>query len=207
MRQIISQQTIDRLPIYYRTLKWIEAQGFTIVSSQELGKVLGLTPEQIRKDLSSFGQFGKKGIGYFVADLKNKIANILGRDCHWRMAIVGYSYMCAAIITYKNLSELGFTVEAIFDEDEKNFGKELCGVKVYDFKKIDSVIQRKLIDVGVVAVPEYDAQKVTNALVSAGVHAIWNFAPIKLNVPEKITVVNEDFSIGLSTLSYNLAQL
>lgn len=206
MEKKISQATLNRLPIYYRILCTAEEGGVEIISSHELGKILNITPEQIRKDLTSFGNFGKKGIGYEVNDLKNKIENILGLQYHWRLGIVGAGHLGAALANYKNFPSLGFQIVALFDVDERIIGSEINGVKIYDFKKINSVATRKLIDIGVIAVPDIHAQKVADALVKAGVLGIWNFAPIKLNVPPQITLVNEDLSIGLTSLSYHLAQ-
>lgn len=206
MKKKISQATIDRMPLYYRTLKQAEEEGRRIISSQELGKILDITPEQIRKDLTYFGQFGKKGIGYFVDELKNKIENILGLHYHWRLAIVGVGHLGSALANYKNFPSLGFQIVALFDTDEKIIGSEINGVKIYDFKKINSVATRKLVDIGIITVPEIHAQEAADALVSAGVLGIWNFAPIKINVPPQISLVNQDLSGGLVSLSYHLTQ-
>ena len=206
MEKKISQATLNRLPLYYRTLSAMEEGGARVISSQELGRILNITPEQIRKDLTSFGQFGKKGIGYYVGDLKTKIENILGLQYHWRLGIVGAGHLGAALANYKNFPSLGFQLVALFDVDERIIGSEINGVKIYDFQKINSVATRKLIDIGVITVPDTQAQKVADALVKAGVLGIWNFAPIKLNVPKQISLVNEDLSIGLTSLSYHLTQ-
>lgn len=206
MKSKISQATLNRLPLYYRTLRTAEEGGVRIISSQELGKILNITPEQIRKDLTQFGQFGKKGIGYYVSDLKSKIENILGLQYHWRLGIVGAGHLGAALANYKNFPSLGFQIVALFDVDERIIGSEINGVKIYDFQKINSVATRKLIDVGVITVPDTQAQEVADALIKAGVLGIWNFAPIKIEVPPQIILVNEDLSIGLTSLSYHLTQ-
>ena len=206
MEKNISQATLERMPLYYRTLCAAEEKGVAIISSQELGKILNITPEKIRKDLTLFGQFGKKGIGYYVGDLKNKIENILGLQYHWRLGIVGAGHLGSALANYKNFPSMGFQIVALFDTDERIIGAEINGVKVYDIKKINSVATRKLIDIGVITVPDTQAQDVANKLVEAGVLGIWNFAPIKLEVPPQITLVNEDLSIGLTSLSYHLTQ-
>lgn len=206
MKKNISKATLDRMPLYYRILRTAEENGVRVISSQELGKILNITPEQIRKDLTNFGQFGKKGIGYYVSDLKNKIENILGLQYHWRVAIVGAGHLGSALANYKNFPSTGFQIVALFDTDERIIGSEINSVKIYDFKKINSVATRKLIDIGVITVPEIHAQEVADALVSAGVLGIWNFAPTKLEVPKQITLVNEDLSIGLTSLSFHLTQ-
>ena len=206
MEKNISQATLERMPLYYRTLCAAEEKGVVVISSQELGKILNITPEKIRKDLTLFGQFGKKGIGYYVGDLKNKIENILGLQYHWRLGIVGAGHLGSALANYKNFPSMGFQIVALFDTDERIIGAEINGVKVYDIKKINSVATRKLIDIGVITVPDIYAQDVADKLVSAGVLGIWNFAPKKIEVPPQITLVNEDLSIGLTSLSYHLTQ-
>ncbi len=206
MKKTISQATIDRLPLYYRTLRLAEEEGTEIISSKELGERLDITPEQIRKDLAFFGQFGRKGIGYFVDELRTSIGNILGLQHHWRLAIIGMGHLGAALANYKNFPTLGFKVAALFDIDAEIIGTEINGLRIYNFAKVKSVASRKLIDIGVITVPDTAAQSVANDLIDAGIRGIWNFAPIKLDVPPEITLVNEDLSIGLSALSYHLTQ-
>ena len=206
MDKNISQATLDRMPLYYRTLCTAEENGVVIISSQELGKILNLTPAKIRKDLTLFGHFGKKSLGYYVSELKSKIENILGLQYHWRLGIVGAGHLGSALANYKNFPSMGFQIVALFDTDERIIGSEINGVKVYDFKKINSVATRKLIDIGVITVPDIYAQDVADKLVSAGVLGIWNFAPKKIEVPPQITLVNEDLSVGLTSLSYHLTQ-
>ena len=203
----ISQPTVERLPLYYRTLQELQAQGIELVSSQELGEILNLKPVQIRRDLSDFGNFGVKGFGYIVEDLKKNIGKVLGYQYHRKIGIAGAGYLGAALANYKNFSELGFQVAALFDSDEKIIGSEIGGVKVYDFAKINSVVQRKRIDIGIIAVEKNSAQEVADILISAGVLGIWNFAPIKIEVPENISLINEDLNFGLSVLNYQITQI
>lgn len=197
---------IERLPLYYRTLQKLEDNGFLEVSSIELAKILGTKPEQIRKDLTEFGNFGIKGLGYDVTDLKNKIGNIIGFQNNWRLAVIGVGNVGAALAKYEKIADLGFVLAALFDVDENLIGEEINGLKIYDFKKFNSISRRKLIDIGVIAVPENEAQNVADILVKANIKGIWNFASVKLEVPEDIVVVNQDFTVGLSTLSFYLSQ-
>ena len=127
MKKIIPQATIDRLPLYFRTLKLAEESGIQIISSEDLGQRLDIKPEQIRKDLASFGQFGKKGVGYYVGELNTRIQGILGLDNHWRLAIVGVGHLGAALANYANFVALGFEVAALFDTDERIIGSEING--------------------------------------------------------------------------------
>ena len=206
MQKIFSRATLDRIPLYYRTLKVLNDSGEEIISSSRLAKILEITPEQIRKDFSDFGQFGIKGVGYDVDRLKRGIEKILGLQYHWQMAIVGVGHLGTALANDKIFPLQGFQVCALFDVDENLIGQKINGVKVYDFAKLDAVIRRKIIDIGIITVPDTQAQIVADALISAGVKGIWNFAPIKISVPPEIYLVNEDLFIGLTTLSHYLAK-
>ena len=206
MKKIISQATIDRLPLYFRTLRLVEEEEMQIISSDELGRRLDITPEQIRKDLATFGQFGRKGIGYDVHELKDKIANILGLHNEWRLAIVGVGHLGGALANYVNFASLGFSVVALFDKNTEIVGSEVNGIKINDSRYMKRVIKKESVDIGVITVPANQAQSVADKLVAAGVKGIWNFAPIKLSVPPEIPLVNEDLSIGLSALSYHMSQ-
>lgn len=206
MKKAISQATIDRLPLYFRTLRLVEEEEKQIISSDELGRRLDITPEQIRKDLATFGQFGRKGIGYDVHDLKNNIGNILGLNNNWRLAIVGIGHLGGALANYGNFDSLGFSVVALLDIDKKIIGSTVNGLKIKNSARMADVIAENSVDIGVITVPASEAQGVADSLVAAGVKGIWNFAPIKLSVPADIPLVNEDLSVGLSALSYHMSQ-
>lgn len=206
MKKMISQATIDRLPLYFRTLRLFEDEKIPIISSDELGRRLDITPEQIRKDLATFGQFGRKGIGYDVHELKENIGKILGLPNRWRLAIVGVGHLGGALANYVNFSSLGFSVVALLDKNKSLVGTRVNGLTVNDASKMKRVVAANEVDIGVITVPAEEAQGVADALIAAGVRGIWNFAPTKLNVPSTIPLVNEDLSIGLSTLSYHMSQ-
>ena len=206
MKKIISQATIDRLPLYFRTLRLVEEEEMAIISSEELGRRLDITPEQIRKDLATFGQFGRKGIGYDVHDLKNNIGNILGLQNNWRLAIIGVGHLGGALANYVNFAPMGFKVVALLDINEKIIGTEVNGIKIQSSTRMKQIIKQKSVDIGVITVPASEAQGVAENLIAAGVKGLWNFAPIKLTVPAEIPLVNEDLSIGLSALSYHMSQ-
>ncbi len=206
MKKMISQATIDRLPLYFRTLRLVEDEDLTIISSDELGRRLDITPEQIRKDLATFGQFGRKGIGYDVSELKERISNILGLHNHWRLAIVGVGHLGGALANYVNFASLGFSVVALLDRDKRIVGNKVNGIEVCDTADMNEVIASTAADIGVITVPAAEAQSVADMLVAAGVKGIWNFAPIKLSVPPAVPLVNEDLSVGLSALSYHMSQ-
>lgn len=202
----ISKATIDRLPLYFRTLRLVQDEGRDIISSEELGRRLGITPEQIRKDLASFGQFGKKGVGYYVNELKRNVGEILGLNNHWNIAIVGLGHLGAALANYQNFVTLGFNLVALFDQDPNVIGTIVNHVKVDDIKHLKAVVKERNIQIGIIAVPAAFAQSVADQLVDAGVKGIWNFAPIKMKVPDTMHIVNEDLSIGLSSLSYHITR-
>ena len=200
--QTISKATIDRLPLYYRTLRLAQDDGMDIISSDELGRRLELTPEQIRKDLALFGQFGKKGVGYYVNELKFNVGKILGLDNHWNIAMVGIGHLGVALANYQNFIALGFNLVALFDNDPNIIGKTVNHVKVKSIDELQSCAKNLKIDIGVIAVPAQFAQQVADKLVKANIKGIWNFAPVKMRVPEDVKIVNEDLSVGLSRLSY-----
>ena len=204
---LISKATIDRLPLYFRTLRLVQDEGIDVISSDELGRRLGITPEQIRKDLASFGQFGKKGVGYYVNELKHNVGGILGLDNHWNIAVIGIGHLGAALANYQNFVSLGFNLVALFDQDPKVIGTVQNHVKVEDVRELAQIVRERHVDIGIIAVPAAFAQEVADQLVTAGVKGIWNFAPIKMQVPETMHIVNEDLSIGLSSLSYHITRM
>ena len=204
---LISKATIDRLPLYFRTLRLVQDEGIDVISSDELGRRLGITPEQIRKDLASFGQFGKKGVSYYVNELKHNVGGILGLDNHWNIAVVGIGHLGAALANYQNFVSLGFNLVALFDQDPKVIGTVQNHVKVEAIDDLSRIVRERGVHIGIIAVPAAFAQDVADKLVAAGVKGIWNFAPIKMQVPESMHIVNEDLSIGLSRLSYHITRM
>lgn len=201
---MISKATIDRLPLYYRALRMVQDEGSDIISSEDLGGRLGITPEQIRKDLASFGQFGKKGVGYFVNELKHNVSQILGLDRHWKLAIVGMGHLGVALANYQNILTLGFNLVALFDQDPKKVGLTVNHLQVSDIADLESIVEEREVEIGVIAVPGAFAQDVADRLIAAGIKGIWNFAPIKMKVPFGMQIVQEDLSVGLSALSYHI---
>lgn len=202
----ISKATIDRLPLYYRSLRLAYEEGLEIVSSEELGRRLDITPEQIRKDLASFGQFGKKGVGYYVGALKKKVGEILGLDNHWNVAVIGIGHLGAALANYQNFISLGFNVAALLDKNPAVIGTSVAGKTVESIDNLEKLVAERHIHIGVITVPAPFAQGVADKLVEAGVKGIWNFAPVKIDVPDDMHIVNEDLSVGLSRLSFHITR-
>ena len=198
----ISKATVDRLPRYYRCLRQLTDEGVEIASSEELGRRLAINPEQIRKDLAFFGQFGKKGVGYYVTELKESIGNILGLDQHWNVAIIGMGHLGAALANYQGIARLGFHLVAIFDVNPVVIGTRVGERRVEDIAYLAEIIAERDVQIGVIAVPAAHAQDVADQLVAAGIRGIWNFAPLDLDVPEHVAVENVHLSDSLHTLSF-----
>ena len=195
---------IDRLPLYTRALSALEAEGREVVSSQELGTRLGVTPAQIRKDLSYFGRFGKQGRGYNVRKLLDELQRILGLDRQWRMALVGVGKLGRAILGYEGFAPQGFRIVQAFDTDPKRVGEQLNGLTVKSADGLESVLSANPVDVGIVAVPAEIAQSVINTLVKCGVRAILNYAPIAAQVPRGVHLKRIEPVLALQSMTYYL---
>jgi len=195
---------IDRLPLYARALAALESQGREVVSSQELGHQLNVTPAQIRKDLSYFGRFGKQGRGYNVRKLLDELRRILGLNRQWRMALVGIGRLGRAILGYEGFGPQGFRIVEAFDSDSSMIGKEFAGVKVHDTADLERFLGEGSVDIGVVAVPAEMAQDVIDRLVKCRVHAILNYAPIAAHVPRGVQIKRIDPVLSLQGMTYYL---
>ena len=196
--------TVNRLSLYLRVFSQIEAAGKVTVSSRELAELSGINPAQVRKDLAYFGQFGRRGVGYAVAELKKQIRSILGLDRDWNVAILGVGHLGTALLMYRGLASLNFNVVAAFDSDPDKVGWELEGVRIDDIADLQKVAREKKVEIGVLAVPGAAAQEVAEALVRAKVPAILNFAPAQLQVGPGTLVRQVDFASELEALTYQL---
>ena len=203
-KKAISDAVIERLPLYYRDLLLLQDAGIDIISSEKLGERLGVTPEQIRKDLTCFGAFGKKGVGYYVSELCQQIVEIIGLQQHWKIGIAGIGHLGWALANYKTFGRLGFRTMGLFDVDHRIIGQNVGGVEVTPISEMGDVIRKEGIQIGIITVPAAVAQPVADQMVDAGIKGILSFAPLRLNVPDHIFVFREDLSIGLSRISYYL---
>lgn len=195
---------IDRLPLYARVLESLEHEGQALVSSKELGKRLGVTPAQIRKDLSYFGRFGKQGRGYNVHHLSGELRNILGLDRPWRIALVGIGQLGRAILGYQGFSPQGFKIVLAFDSNPVIIGREIAGLKVRDVAQLERELERQPVDIGIVAVPEGNAQEVIDALVRSNVQSILNYAPMAAQAPPGVHIKRIDPVLALQSMTYYL---
>jgi len=204
----ISELTTARLSVYLRCLNELHEAGIKTISSQALAEQFNLNSAQIRKDLGYFGEFGVRGVGYYVDDLREHITNILGLDSPHRVGIVGAGRLGTALANYNGLGRSNFTVVALFDNDARKIGQKLGDAKisVHDAEKIGDVIRAESIDVMVIAVPAKVAQKVLNQIMSAGIKAVLNFAPVSLNSRRGVKVKTVDLTTSLESLSYFLAR-
>lgn len=201
----ISESTIHRLSMYYRALSLLEKENYETISSKELAKREKLTPAQVRKDLSFFGSFGTRGLGYPVSELKKQIAQILGIDRVWNIAMVGVGNIGSALVSYKEFQKQGFSIKLIFDNDQRKIGSNHKGMLVSDIKDMPQLLREHNIEMVVLAVPAIVAQYIIDEVVAAGIKAILNFAPINLVVPNDVFLRNENMSMELEYLSFALS--
>lgn len=200
----ISDYTVRRLSMYFRILEDLERNGRQVISSAMLAKLGGTNSAQVRKDLSYFGNFGKRGRGYSVADLKETLRGILGLNRSWRVVLVGAGQLGSALFSYKDFNKHGFHVVAILDVDPAKVGKTWDGVTIRAFDKCEQVVRESGAEVAVIVTPSEAAQAAVDRLARAGVRGFLNFAPCKLSVPEGATVRNVNITIELEGLSYAL---
>lgn len=201
----ISESTVRRLAAYLRFLEQAEGEGRGTISSGELAKLGGTTSAQVRKDLSFFGSFGKRGLGYSVPALASKIGEILGLQRAHRVVLVGAGKMGGALAQYRGFHQRGFHISMIFDQDPKKVGARWNGLQIRDVRHLESDLKKDPIDIAIVATPAEAAQQVVDKLVQAGVKAILNFAPVRLSVPPDVEVKTVNMALELETLSYALA--
>ncbi|HEY7466689.1 MAG TPA: redox-sensing transcriptional repressor Rex [Dehalococcoidia bacterium] len=195
---------IDRLPVYARALTVLESRGRDVVSSQELGEMLGVTPAQIRKDLSYFGRFGKQGRGYNVVRLAQELRQILGLDRQWSMILIGVGHLGQAILTYDGFHPQGFIIVEAFDSDPAIVGKKVGGITVRPTSELKAFLEKRQVDIGIVAVPAASASPIINQLVEGGVRAILNYAPTSVAVPSNVEVKNIDPVLALQSMTFYL---
>ncbi len=201
----ISDSTIRRMSKYFRSLEQLIDKRVETVSSDTLAEMDSITSAQVRKDLSFFGTFGKRGFGYNTKALKKQIENILGLYRTWNVAIVGAGNIGRALTDYAEFKKQGFVIRLIMDKDASKIGKQIHGLTVEDFNKASDLVKREQIDIAIMAVPADSAQGVADKLVAAGIRAILNFAPRSLKVPPEVSVKYENMAVEMEALSYFLS--
>ncbi len=203
----VSELTAGRLSVYLRCLNTLDAAGVKTISSKALAEQFQLNAAQIRKDLAYFGEFGVRGVGYYVKELKRQLRHILGLDRTVRVAIIGAGNLGLALADYPGFRQEGFAIVALYDAQETKIGHlSKGGVRIFDIGELKNSVQRDSIDIAVVAVPAESAQDVVNAAVQAGVRAILNFSPGSLKVPPGVRLKNVDLTVSMESLSFFLAR-
>ena len=201
-RSEVPEIVISRLPQYVRILNRLMEDGILVVSSQQLGEKLQVTPAQIRKDLSYFGRFGKQGRGYSVRDLLDRLRQILGINSPWNVAVVGVGRLGRAILSYPGFNPDGFHLVAAFDLNNSVVGETIGGLVVRNMEELDQVVAREKISIAIDAVPLEYTQHVVDQLVACGVKAVLNYAPMAPQVREGIRIRNIDPVLSLQSMTY-----
>ena len=204
MATSISGSTIRRLSHYLRTLEDLEQAGTGSVSSVQLADRGGTTAAQVRKDLSHFGSFGKRGHGYEVTHLRERLAEIMGLEKHWVVALVGAGRIGRALFEYPAFKERGYDCAAVLDNDPKKVGQEMGVLTIRPVEDLEKVVRDTMTDLLVLAVPVDAAQGLADRAVKAGIRGILNFAPTRLRVPKEVPVNNVNLVIELEALSFSL---
>jgi redox-sensing transcriptional repressor len=199
---VIPRKTVYRLSLYYRALQRAHANHVETVSSEALAKAAGVKPTQLRKDLTYFGQFGTRGLGYKVAALSHALKEVLGTAHLQPVILVGAGNLGTALLRYPGFAKEGFEVAAAFDTEPAKVRARGIGVRVLGMPKLAEFVAKEQVKMAILTVPAVVAQEVTNELVAAGVLAILNFAPLILQVPDTVVVNNVDLAIELENLSY-----
>jgi len=201
----VAESTVRRLSLYLRFLEEFEGQGIGTVSSGALASRGGTTSAQVRKDLSFFGSFGKRGLGYPVPELADRMRDILGLKRRYRVGMIGAGKIGSALVQYRGFKQRGFDIVAIFDSDPSKIGSQWNGLTVQDIDTLEREVSRQSLDMAVLVIPGDVAQAVTDRLVALHVKDILNFAPVQLAVPDDVVVKTVNLALELETLSYALA--
>lgn len=200
----VSDSTIRRLSLYLRALEGLDDQAEPTVSSRRLAELAGTSAAQVRKDLSRFGSFGKRGLGYSVAPLQNHLRDILGLQRRWPVVLVGAGRIGSALFEYPYFRERGFEIVAVVDRDPAKVGRRWNGVKIQSVEALPTLVRECRAELGILAIPATDAQAAAEALVDAGVRGILNFAPVQLHLGSHVVVNEVNLTLEMEALSFAL---
>ena len=201
----IAESTVRRLSIYLRFLEEFEVRGASTVSSEELARRGGTTSAQVRKDLSFFGSFGKRGLGYSVPELSTALRDILGLGREWQVVIIGAGKIGAALAQYRGFRQRGFNILAVYDSNPEKVGRSLEGIDIRDMSRFEDDVERERPEIAVIAIPGEGAQEVLDRIVRTGIKAVLNFAPVQLHAPADVTVKAVNMAMELEGLSFALS--
>jgi redox-sensing transcriptional repressor len=200
----IAESTVRRLSIYLRFLEEFEDRGLSTVSSEELARRGGTTSAQVRKDLSFFGSFGKRGLGYSVPELSSALREILGLGREWRVVIIGAGKIGAALAQYRGFRQRGYNIVAVYDSNPEKIGRSLEDIEIRDMARFEADVATERPEIAVIAIPGEGAQEVLDRVVRAGIKAVLNFAPVQLHAPADVTVRAVNMAMELEGLSFAL---
>ena len=201
----VPKAVVSRLSLYLRELQHLVAAGTATISSSQLGKHLGITDAQVRKDLTIFGQFGHPGVGYRCDELITQIRRILGTDRDWTVTMVGVGNLGRALLRYKGFAAQGFRIVAAFDAAAGLVGTSIEGIPVHGMERLPAIVVAHGIQLGMITVPAAAAQDVADQLVAAGIAGIVNFAPVTLSLPEEVSLVGVDLTTELEQIAFSVA--
>ncbi len=200
--KLAPKAVVGRVSLYLRQLESFQRQGYSTVSSNQLGEPLSIKNAQVRKDLAFFGQFGHPGIGYRIDELITALRQILGIDRDWPIVLVGLGNLGRALLNYRGFRSRRFHIVAVFDNDPCKIGQSQDGLKVEPIDALRKAVAAHKISLGLLCVPAEAAQRVADQMVASGITGILNFAPVPLSVPPGINVVAVDLSVQLENLAY-----
>ncbi|AHF08145.1 redox-sensing transcriptional repressor Rex [Desulfitobacterium metallireducens] len=200
----IPEATITRLSVYSRYLMKMKRQGKITTSSPDIAQGAGVNPAQVRKDLSFFGEFGTRGVGYNVEQLNWDVLKILSLDEEWSVALVGFGHLGHAVAMHRVFKERGFNFTSIFDRDPEKIGTKVKDIEILPMEQLEKVVAQNHTRIGIITTPADSAQAIADSLVRAGVQAILNFAPVHLSVPETIELREVDLAVNLEVLTFHM---
>ena len=201
---VVPKAVVGRLSLYLREVQHLIRDGKETTNSTELGKLLGVTDAQVRKDLAYFGQFGHPGVGYRCQELVAAIKSIMGTNTTWNVALIGIGNLGRALLRYKGFHEQGFQIVAAFDVDDKVIGTKVEGVDVYHIRDLANMVAALSIRLVAISVPSHAAQAVVDQVVEVGIEGILNFAPVTINVPSQVRVIGVDLAMELEQLAFTV---
>ena len=199
-------ETIKRTVTYLRYLEREQQKGVRIISSRDITSFLNIPPAQFRKDLSFFGEFGKRGVGYNVETLIKTLKELLGLDKKVKAIVVGAGRLGTALVQYPGFLEINVEIVGAFDNDIRKIGQSIKGIYIYNIKDVEKFIMKNRIKVALLCVPADSAQSVANTLVEAGIKSILNFAPVVLILPEGINIANVDMASEIGSIIYRMKE-
>lgn len=204
LKNCFSSETVRRLSVYLQNLKRVKEENGKTISSKKIAQILNVTPEQFRKDLSYFGEFGKRGVGYEIEPLIKVLENILGVSRGWNVGIIGAGRLGCSLINYHGFADSNIVVKAAFDIDKAKINTTVHNVKISNVKKFADVVRKEKIEICIISIPNEGAQAAADMIIQAGVRAILNFAPVVLQVPDTVYLQNIDMLSELERLTFFL---